>query len=258
MGKISEGYWELKNYSRSAGDYSSVGCYKDPIAACKVKDLKAWASVGPGKYEPYDAKKHQAARRVECASSASNAAGDTYFTVFRYNELQRELELTAKDVQDIAIVTSTEVDTRLDEEVWKQQLAAVVDTILNRIYLARGDVRGVLEKPFAFSAIVGPAKAYGGIDKVPPKEVTADKVRETYLHLQARANGKPSIVGGHFNYFNPHKSEPSWGPDVMAQAHKEKLIFGSGDMIHYHGTAKGERKAPAFKLKLPVPFVMPK
>lgn len=258
MAIVREGWWELKNYSRNAGQFSYVSCFKDPVAACNAVDKKAWVSVD-GKIVPYNKDRHKDKLRVDCGSTAS-AAYDPYHVAFMAKEMQRELELTQQDIDDIIKVTSTEVDLLVkDIDQRQKQAAGVIDTILNRVYLEKGNVRKVLNANAQFSAITGKQSKYGSIEKTPDSEIKEWTAQYTEQYLQERANGKKSIIGGHYNYLNPKKSDPvplkQWGYDVVEQAKKSGLKFGQEpDLMHYHGTAKGVKQAPAFKVILPKGF----
>ena len=135
--------------------------------------------------------------------NAGQIIAGTYFTAFRVESPHRELELTLEDIRDMLKVVSTEVDERITDMVqWKKQAEAVIDTILNRTYLERGNLRAVVNKPGAFSA-VNPK----GIQVTPDSVLKEWTSNYTLHHLQERANGKPSIIGGHFNYLNPRHSD---------------------------------------------------
>ena len=164
------------------------------------------------------------------------------------------LQLSEQDIHDIIKVVSTEVDLRVPEEERKRQTRGVIDTILNRIYLAMKqgrNVRWVLNRPKHFSRITGKDSPYGSIEKTPDSEIQSWTAKYTEQYLQERTKTEKSSIGGNYNYFNPHKSKPSWGPDVKQQAEKSGLIFGTGIYTHYHGTAKGETKTPELKVALP-------
>lgn len=254
MGTVREGFWQRGHIARLSGTMTMIGSYNSPAEACASartsephRKMQPWVGDGKGNYVLFNANKHKDIIRAECAINASQAY-NTYVVTIR---TQPELELTEKDIQDIITVAATEVENRLDGEAYNRQLAAILDTMLNRIYLKKGNVRGVLEQRAQFSAISGSAKAFGSIDKVPRNLVTPRVTEQALAYLQKRASGAPSIIGGHFNYFNPNKSNPTWGPDVKAQAIRSGLIFGRDPYVHYHGTAQGEKQAPRFKLILP-------
>jgi len=106
------------------------------------------------------------------------------------------LKLTAQDIQDIIKVTSTEVDLRGGDVA--RQTAGVVDTILNRASLKKygGNIRNVINENSQFSKISGAPGAYGSVQAVPDKVINAQVKAEVLNHLQNRANGTESTVGG--------------------------------------------------------------
>lgn len=169
-----------------------------------------------------------------------------------------KLTLSEQDVIDIIKVTSTEVVVNLPDDQFAKQTAGVVDTILNRAFLAKGDVRKVINAPNQFSEISGNAGAYGSVQKMPDKDIKPKVQAQVLAHLKDRANGMSSIVGGHVNYLNPVKSGKvpleQWGNAVVEQAKKEGLVFGVGQNTHYHGTAKGAKQAPKFQLVIPAKY----
>ena len=81
---------------------------------------------------------------------------------------------------------------------------------------------------------------------------------DAYLHQ--RASAAASSVGSNLNYLNPHyssaKSVRQWGNDVVKQANRAGMVFGSGKAVHYHGTAKGMMswRPHEFRVLLPTSF----
>ena len=179
----------------------------------------------------------------ECDPSASEVA--------QFAIIKPTITLSEQDVIDIIKVTSTEVVTYIPEADFKKQTAGVIDTILNRVYFNKGNVRGVLNARDQFSQISGKKDAYGSVQNMPEKDIKPKAQEQTIKHLQDRMDGMKSSIGGHYNYFNPYESNPHWGPYVKASAEREGLVFGHGKDIHYHGTAQGERKAPELNIVLP-------
>ncbi len=253
MATVIPSYWQKGHIWRISGYLDVSGKFDTPEAVAESVGRKLWVyDSKTQEYVPYNARRDKDLNRIECANSAYEAS-ETYFIALRRPP---ELILTMQEINDIITVTATEVDTNVDAALWHRQLAAVIDTILNRIFLEKDhNVRKVLERDRQFSDISGNANAVGSVDKVPRSRVTPQIIEQSMRHFQNRAEGHPSIIGGNFNYFNPRKTMPSWGPDVMAQAEKNGHIFGKGQRIHYHGTAEGNKRAPAFKVTLPVPFV---
>lgn len=168
------------------------------------------------------------------------------------------LTLTEQDVIDIMKVTATEVVSSLKGNNFTDQLKGVVDTVLNRSFLNNGDVRGVINKKWAFSDINTPRKsAYGAVQNVPMSRVS-QRVKDGVIeHLKYRSMGEKSIVDGNLDYANPYyldeasESTKRWVADVYEQARKSGQIFGAGKAIHVHGTVKGKQPAPEFRVILP-------
>ncbi len=168
------------------------------------------------------------------------------------------LTLTYQDVIDIMKVTSTEVVPVLKGNSFTEQLNGVVDTILNRSIINNGDVRGVINKRWAFSDINSSQKtAYGSVQNVPWSRVSSRIKNGVKRHLIDRENGSPSSVDGNVNYANPYylngatSSTKKWVAEVYEQAKKTGQIYGAGKAIHVHGTPAGVRRAPEFNLVLP-------
>ena len=168
------------------------------------------------------------------------------------------LTLTEQDVIDIMKVTATEVVPSLKGNNFTDQLKGVVDTILNRSFLNSGDVRGVINKKWAFSDINTPRKsAYGAVQNVPMSRVSSRVKDGVIEHLKYRSMGGKSIVDENLDYANPYyldeasESTKRWVADVYEQARKSGQIFGAGKAIHVHGTVKGKQPAPEFRVILP-------
>ncbi len=168
------------------------------------------------------------------------------------------LKLTAQDIQDIIKVTSTEVDLRGGDVA--RQTAGVVDTILNRASLKKygGNIRNVINENSQFSKISGAPGAYGSVQAVPDKVINAQVKAEVLNHLQNRANGTESTVGGHTHYLNPKvsgkKSLNTWGNAVVESTKKSGLVFGKPPFAHYHGTPPKEKPAGKFNVNIPASF----
>ena len=160
--------------------------------------------------------------------------------------------LSGKDVKDLIKVTSTEVVKSLPEEQFKQQAAGVIDTILNRVASRKwgSTMQDVVNASHQFSAISGNKKAYGSVDRMPDSAIDQKTAEFTKQYLAQRVAGKPSIIGGHLNYANPHYSDSKnlkWINQLKADYN---IVIGSGKAIHYHGTVPElKRYMPgAFKL----------
>ena len=176
-----------------------------------------------------------------------------------YDKENHTLNLSEKDIVKIMKVVATEADPRVKGEEFNKQTDAILDTILNRIALANGNVDAVLNKKWAFSAINNPAdkKAYGTADNVPESRITQRHRDEVIAHLQRRASGEESSIGTSVNYANPDQlknASPTtrkWVEEVVKQAEKSGHVYGTGKMKHYHGQASGERPAPKFGVSIP-------
>lgn len=174
-----------------------------------------------------------------------------------------KMTLSAQDVEDVIKVASTEVVAGLKGKNLKNQAAGVVDTILNRAALAGGNIRKVVNKFGAFSMInsnlrnkSGHKIAYGSVENMPSNAVNRTVRQSVMQHLQERANGKRSIVGGDVNYANPNylgqasASTKKWVAEVQSQAQKTGQVFGAGKAVHVHGTPSGQKRAPKFDVQL--------
>ena len=146
--------------------------------------------------------------------------------------------LNGKDVKDLIKVTSTEVVKSLPEEQFKQQAAAVIDTILNRVASRRwgSTMQSVVNAKSQFSAISGNKNAYGSVDRMPDSAIHQKTAEFTKQYLAQRVAGKPSIIGGHLNYANPHHSDSKNLGWINQLKRDYNIVIGSGKAIHYHGT----------------------
>lgn len=167
------------------------------------------------------------------------------------------LYLSSQDIEDIVKVASTEVAVGMNGENTKKQTAGVVDTILNRISMKGGNVRAVLNKELAFSAINSKEKgAWGSVQNMPRSAIKPIVEKAVLEHLKMRDSGQKSSVDGNTHYANPNalgrasESTKRWVRDVQNQAKQTGYIFGEGKRIHVHGTPTGERKAKAFKVSV--------
>lgn len=164
------------------------------------------------------------------------------------------LFLTRQDIKDIVKVTSTEVVLGLSDRNFRNQVAGVVDTILNRTasgaWGRKGDVRSVINSRSQFSKISGLATAYGSVQAMPDRMINRRVEAAVLDYLQYRLNGGESIIGSHLNYANPYHSSPqsqSWVQPLALRARREGLVFGAGDAIHVHGTnPENQRKRPSY------------
>lgn len=178
--------------------------------------------------------------------------------------LSGELVLSNEDIIDIMKVTETEVIKFKNETNFSQQAAGVVDTILNRTKSGvwGNSVRSVVNAHRQFSKITGPKslKPYGAVQNMPITAVSSRIRSFVNKYLIERANGKPSIVGGHLNYANKYYSDEynrkKWVNAFHDKAVSEGLIFGNGTAVHAHGTVPELQKhiPKPFKVKLPNNF----
>lgn len=163
------------------------------------------------------------------------------------------LYLSEDDIRALEAVVATEVGSNWSGKTLDDGVAAIVDTVLNRVeHPAYPDtISDVVNQRKQFSAINGPVKdAWGSWQNVPDSVVNRNggKVREAVQKaLQERATNVPSIVGGHLNYANPsplysgRNAEPGkngkpngWVYDLAQDPY---LTVGSGLQQHVHGTA---------------------
>ncbi|RKG52117.1 LysM peptidoglycan-binding domain-containing protein [Acinetobacter cumulans] len=174
------------------------------------------------------------------------------------------LILSDQDILDIMKVTETEVIKFKNEKNFSEQAAGVVDTILNRTKSGVwGDsIRSVVNAHRQFSKITGPKslKPYGSVQNMPISAVSSRIRNFVNKYMIERANGKPSIVGGHLNYANKYYSDEynkkKWVNAFHDKAVKDGLIFGNGTAIHAHGTVPELQESipKPFKVELPKNF----
>lgn len=158
---------------------------------------------------------------------------------------RQALELSPDDIKILKKVLSTEAVAGLPPEIYRQQAAGIVDTILNRrIHGKWGDsIESVVNAPYQFSDINGPVAWRRGRRNV---HQIADEVLNSGAGLLAsqfvdeylarRAAGEPSSIGGHLNYANPHYSDAS---NLSWIRKLDGPRFGQGQAVHWHGTAQG-------------------
>ena len=152
------------------------------------------------------------------------------------------LDLTSREADWIAAVAQTEVPqsiARNNPDVYAAMVNGVVDTILNRVVSPRfpDTVEGVLNQSRQFTKITGPSSRnpYGSVQNTPAAPQSTRAAVQS--HLEARAGGAPSSIGGNLHYANPNHSDQSnligWiNPMIEAGA----TPLGVGDAVHYHGT----------------------
>ena len=124
----------------------------------------------------------------------------------------------------------------------------------------KGNIRDVLNQRNQFSAISGNRDAYGSVQAIPNSAIKQEVKSAVLNHLQNRANGGASSIGGHVNYINPIPKKVSaatmkiWGNAVVEDAKKSGLYFGVHPYTHYHGTAPRASKAGEFNVHIPESF----
>jgi hypothetical protein len=150
------------------------------------------------------------------------------------------IEIGATEFDALARVAQSEVGHfgKYGQDQLTGGLAAVVDTILNRVAHASfpNSIEAVVNAPFQFSAI----NTIGSWSKLPEaKPAIANIVAE---HLKGRAAGLPSAIKGATHFLNPYVSSANalqtWGNFVKANA---VAVYGNDAKkdVHYHGFAPG-------------------
>lgn len=158
---------------------------------------------------------------------------------------RRSLELSADDIKNLKKVLMTEAVAGLPPEVYRQQAAGIVDTILNRrVHGKWGDsIASVVNAPYQFSDINGPVSWRSkrrSVEEIGDTmlNIGAGKVASQFVdeYLAQRAAGQQSAIGGHLNYANPYYSDAS----NLAWIRKlDGPRLGQGRAVHWHGTAQG-------------------
>lgn len=182
------------------------------------------------------------------------------------------VSLDDNDIDYIARVVQTEVPPVWRDEVLKIGVAAIVDTILNRVAYADfpDTVAEVVNQRHAFSKINGPSSyynsqkrkrvplnPYGSVQKAPKASSRIDRlVRQA---IAERAAGGESIVGPSLHYANPNPAFSgvnARAPDgyVWLISQDPYLVTGFGkNYTHVHGTDPSMRplgKAPEIQFVL--------
>ena len=169
----------------------------------------------------------------------------------RTSNVDGTLSLSPADIDNLKRTLQTE---------WVQsagdaQAHGIIDTILNRTASGRwgSTVADVVNARYQFSDINGPVSWRSGrtsVEQIPMSRVSSrvDSLVDSYL--AQRANGRPSSVGTHLNYANPHFSSRSNLGWIMAL---DGPVLGRGNAIHRHGTTPDlERHRPEpFAVRLP-------
>ena len=158
---------------------------------------------------------------------------------------RRTLELSAEDIKNLKKVLMTEAVSGLPPEVYRQQAAGIVDTILNRRMHGKwGDsIASVVNAPYQFSDINGPVSWRSkrkSVEEIGDDALNrgAGQVASQFVdeYLAQRTAGLQSAIGGHLNYANPYYSDAS----NLAWIRKlDGPRLGQGRAVHWHGTAQG-------------------
>lgn len=159
----------------------------------------------------------------------------------------RVINITDVDLDALQRVAQSEVGHfgKYGEAQLRGGLAAVVDTILNRVAHPRwpDSIQEVVDQPKQFSAI-NETGSWAGLPVATPN--VARIVEE---HVNARAAGRASEIGGATHFLNPHLSSASalaaWGNHVVRNA---VAVYGNEAKkdVHYHGFAPGASLPPTY------------
>ncbi|NEI31731.1 cell wall hydrolase [Rhizobium ruizarguesonis] len=145
------------------------------------------------------------------------------------------IKIDADDVDALGRLCSQEVGIfkTFGEQVLIDGVGAVVDTVFNRIVDASTEfentIQAVIDEPSQFSPVLGtPHKTWRELPRSDEVSAIVD------AHLRRRASGGSSLILGAMHFFNPHSSNPAWGPEVEAHP---TFIAGNPDtkFVHYHG-----------------------
>jgi hypothetical protein len=146
------------------------------------------------------------------------------------------IAVTDQDVDALARVSESEVGNfgQFGEDVLTDALAAVVDTVFNRmIYPSKefpNTIQGVIDQKKQFSAI-NPIGTWKGLPAAPEKHFQI-----VLSHIQKRAQGTASKIKGATHFFNPDVSDPDWGGPIKANP---VATYGKPKNSHIHGFPKG-------------------
>ncbi len=153
------------------------------------------------------------------------------------------------DLDALKRVAQSEVGhfARHGEDELRGGLAAVVDTVFNRVAHARfpNSIQEVIDQPAQFSAI----NATGSWSGLPPASAANGGI--VAQHVRDRANGVPSEIKGATHFLNPHLSSPgaliNWGNHVVANA---IAVYGDDSQqdVHFHGFAPGYNQPGAYEI----------
>lgn len=160
------------------------------------------------------------------------------------------IDLSERELDALARTAMSEVGHfgRYGEAVLEGGVAAVVDTIINRVahpaYPATVDA--VVNARYQFSAIGGP-KGSGTWDRLEAASPAVHGIVER--HLVRRSEGAPCGVKGATHFLNPHLSSANalaqWGNYVVAN---HVAVWGAKEDVHYHGFAPDVQPGPPYIL----------
>ena len=157
------------------------------------------------------------------------------------------IAVTDQDVDALARVSHSEVGNfgMFGDDVLADALAAVVDTIFNRVVYPTKEfpktVQGVIDQPKQFSAInnIGTWK---NLPAAPEKNF-----RIVLSHVQKRAQGADSKIKGATHFFNPDTSNPDWGQPIRDNP---VATYGQPKNSHIHGFPKGYHPPEGYAIQL--------
>jgi hypothetical protein len=160
------------------------------------------------------------------------------------------IDLTQRELDALSRTAMSEVGHfgRYGEAVLEGGVAAVVDTIINRVAHPAfpATVDAVVDAPYQFSAIGGPGGS-GTWGKLKAASPTVQGIVER--HLVRRAGAGSCTVKGATHFLNPHlssaKALAQWGNHVVAN---HVAVWGAKQDVHYHGYAPDVQPAPTYVL----------
>ncbi|WP_176473006.1 LysM peptidoglycan-binding domain-containing protein [Sphingomonas lenta] len=222
------------------------------IAADHGVSLRAVLSANPRIIDP---NRIYPGDRLTVPARDGAARTDSPPTVAEVGETRRAMDgalsLSRADVLNIKKTLQTE----WVQSAGEAQAHGVIDTILNRTASGRwGDsVADVVNSHNQFSDVNGPISRRVGrnsVEDIPASRISDRVDRLVDGYLAERAAGRPSSIGSHLNYANPHYSSRGNLDWIMAL---DGPVLGRGDAIHRHGTVPElERHRPgAFAVVLP-------
>lgn len=157
------------------------------------------------------------------------------------------INLSEADIRALEALVATEVGAGWRGATLDEGVAAIVDTVLNRVESDSypDTLSDVINQRKQFSDINYPGRpsAYGSWENVPESRINkqnAGGIREAVRKaVSERTAGVGSAVAGHLNYANPHHSSKvnvqpgGWVHAMMQDPYK---WTGVGKSSHVHGT----------------------